>query len=716
LVASSIAGPNNVRVSSKEAAHLGEGPAAGARANVIISDEEKARGQAAGPGIAEAFVYKNDEYIGNFTLTGERFNWAATTSSVVTNSLGDPRPNPIGRFIADDMTLGGGWTAGTPISSFAAWANRSGSDQTRLIGDGSTTVTLELWDGDPLNEVDSVAVGYASAPIAGAACTFTLPNSLAFEGPGSILKCNLAVPVVPPNDSVWMVMRSASCRVFWPLVLVQPKVGSNEFDVAEYGWDTDAGTITDGTCCNPGNPLCGPSQGAGQFCPGDGTNAGGRCADDDAEDVSFFSFGGPCIGDDATDSCANYWAQIYSPANVTISLVPVEGGGSIGIVGNEIIYAAGGGNAELEVRISDWDPANSGVQLKAWQAQLTSSGFTSALAGTLTFTSHPCTTDADCIAILGGNCALFGNPCTSDANCNVGLAETCNLASPICGNYGGGGHGVPAPQPTVCLPAYINKFRADYVFKNIPGGDLDVVDRSTPNMRWASAGTSSAQNDPAVFPPGGLYAGTLLLDVSSDASGTFTVPLDPPPNSVLVDQNSLFLPLIGTNPALLTIQVGQCSICRFRSPSSAFRTRSPLLSAPPSAECSTRRSPAPIRAAAAIIRSAPTAMPARSTVAWPRRARTRRSPFRPGRAATRRRAMTSTAAAPSPRRMTATSARSTPAPTAGRAAFRSMTRPAPTAMPAAARCSAASRVATVAPASPPTSTVRPARPIRTASI
>jgi hypothetical protein len=198
-------------------------------------------------------------------------------------------------------------------------------------------------------------------------------------------------------------------------------------------------------------------------------------------------------------------------------------------MGNEIILPKAEGNVWLEFRIGDWDPADTGKQLKAYQVTLDSSGYSSGSAGTLSAKSLPCTAgdNSTCEAAFG-----IGAACDFPAGCAVGCR---------------------------CTPGFLNTARGGdnpFVFTV---ANLCGVDVSTPDIRMGcSALTSTNQNDPSPFPPQGLYAGELVLDVPPDARGTFTIGMKVNPDSALVDQNNLFFDLVGLVPAEITVQTGSC--------------------------------------------------------------------------------------------------------------------------------------------------------------
>ncbi len=236
--------------------------------------------------------------------------------------------------------------------------------------------------------------------------------------------------------------------------------------------------------------------------------------------------------------CDWLMARAEANAEVTISLVPVSGDAppeqnptpeGWSISGNEIIMESGGRNIWLEIKIGDWDPDDAGVRLRAWQATLVEpGGYSSGLQGTLT--------------------PLAAFPCTTDAECEGPFGTGARCSSPGAG------------YPGICRAYFIGTSRTDYVFFGVPaisGATSHIY--NIVNFGGHVLSLEDAADDPEPFPPEGLYAGTLVLEVPTDALGTFTVgPLQRGYENALSDQNFDFIPLIGLVPAQITVELGQC--------------------------------------------------------------------------------------------------------------------------------------------------------------
>ena len=237
--------------------------------------------------------------------------------------------------------------------------------------------------------------------------------------------------------------------------------------------------------------------------------------------------------------------------------------GTITPEGDEIILEKGGANVWLEIRIGNWDPDGLGVQFAGWDAFLDTSGFTSGLEGTLTLKSPECDGTqpdfghADCEQALGPGTTI--EPCTW---------PPCFCRLPLRW---------PPVTPTNCSPAFINVDRNDFI---TPGGLLAV---NPVELRFGSVwfeghsppGTCSISGevcradidcfikslDPAdvctgPFPAGGLYGGTLVIEVPDDAKGTFEIDLT---DLVFVQPYPYEpIPLSAVTPAKITVQTGRC--------------------------------------------------------------------------------------------------------------------------------------------------------------
>ncbi|MCH7872882.1 MAG: hypothetical protein IID33_14395 [Planctomycetes bacterium] len=249
-----------------------------------------------------------------------------------------------------------------------------------------------------------------------------------------------------------------------------------------------------------------------------------------------------------------------------ISIVPIGTGpgGELapGVVidGNAITLTTDGINPVpvfLEVRIGDWDPNDTGVQLSGYQPAFDSSSLTTGASGALTFNvgssscgecsdnNDPCTIVEECTA---GTCEDSGDPChvpTRDpffecpGNESCLKAATCDggvIGSGICESELGTGSLCGPPNyflgSGTCSFAYVDTSRPDWALVDALSV-LPVLDVSSPDVRPSYAVILGPQPDPEPFPVEGLYAATIALLVPPDAQGTFTISLKPFPASTL---------------------------------------------------------------------------------------------------------------------------------------------------------------------------------------
>ncbi|MFQ5494977.1 MAG: hypothetical protein ACE5EX_06310, partial [Phycisphaerae bacterium] len=200
----------------------------------------------------------------------------------------------------------------------------------------------------------------------------------------------------------------------------------------------------------------------------------------------------------------------------SLALTPVSAAGLHFLTGSEIAIPAGGGPVTLEIRVADWDlDSNGDPLLRAYQAQIDSTGFTSGDTGTLSvpITPIPCTVQEDCSHV--------GGTCRPDGFC-LGTAAFV-----------------------------VDTGRADFVFA---GRDsLIVTDISQPDIRVAGVITAAGGGVADTGVP--RYAATLTLDVSPDATGTFTVGLrlGTPPETFLVDAGNLTIEPIALASAVIRV-------------------------------------------------------------------------------------------------------------------------------------------------------------------
>ncbi len=171
-----------------------------------------------------------------------------------------------------------------------------------------------------------------------------------------------------------------------------------------------------------------------------------------------------------------------------------------------------GDTVETEILLSDWS-AN-GEQLVLWQVQLDSEGYVSGSEGT--------------VLPHGYDAPLIVQECKSDVDCSEGLHCDFGCGSVIDGRCVGPDYDPPPG-------AFIDTLRADYVYAgsiSIPGVDLCATG---PNYRYGALYFSGPS---PVYAPPPKYGGTLILDVSKDASGTFVIAFLPGTQTLMKDENN----------------------------------------------------------------------------------------------------------------------------------------------------------------------------------
>jgi len=178
--------------------------------------------------------------------------------------------------------------------------------------------------------------------------------------------------------------------------------------------------------------------------------------------------------------CCPAWAQA---ATMSLKAVAVN---ASSVSPTSSIEVGPGGEVTVEIFISDWSPE----LVKTYQATMDPSSYSSGSSGTLTpngwgdGADEVCSDSNDCPQ--GSWCTVFG----------AGAAGRCNIG------------------------AFIDTDRSDHIFSGL--GVIAAVDSST--LAYRFGGTL---NPPGGVPDPGsaVYLGTLILNVSDDAAGPFTLAL-----------------------------------------------------------------------------------------------------------------------------------------------------------------------------------------------
>jgi hypothetical protein len=205
---------------------------------------------------------------------------------------------------------------------------------------------------------------------------------------------------------------------------------------------------------------------------------------------------------------------------------PIRASGTYSIVGNEIRLTGVPQRVFLEIQLKSWTPN----RLKTYQAQIDSAGYTSGTTGSLAPASQACAGDND----------------TGDAECVTafGAGGRCDFP--------------PETAPSFCEPAWIARYRTDFVFANKSVAAF-AVDLSSLNYRYVCVlNPPSSATDPGIA----KYGGSLVLDVPAGATGTFTVGFIEGSGITFMadDANNEIAPLVST-PAKIAILCSTSANC-----------------------------------------------------------------------------------------------------------------------------------------------------------
>jgi hypothetical protein len=472
---------------------------------------------------------------------------------------------------------------------------------------GPATVSAELWTGDPLGFLDTTCGDPATA-ITGSACLFSdIPDGVmapcAISGGVAVqpcaaiphLRCELPSKVTINCDRVWLVWEAMEgCRIGWRLQGELGVAGSLGITPSEFGTAVQSAVAGD---CGQFDACAASTENNGCAVATNGANCG-TCCDNGGATANL-----PCDHTDGVLECAhatfctdgtadtvlaadyavgsgyyaNYLATVYATPFVSIFAIPIgnapdgaDAGASPDFVngafvrnGNELVLRDANSDtwAFLEYRIEDWDPDETtdspNDTLRAYLVTIDTSGFTSGAAGTLAGKRIPCPSDDRSV-------------------CNNSVGEGSDCDSPV-GCHDSNGDGIPDPEDCECEFLYMDLDRGS-PFDPLEPGEVpaifadDLPGRPIPEIVTTAGypdligfrfgltlASPSRMPDPDPFPAGGMYLGTLVLDVPPDARGTFTIGMNPS-NTAVTRATSDFIPLLGLRPALVTVEIGKC--CR----------------------------------------------------------------------------------------------------------------------------------------------------------
>ncbi len=461
--------------------------------------------------------------------------------------------------------LGNGFEPGMAISGYDILVYNS------LTSINDASWELSLWDGDPTASVDTTCNGGLPARIPGTTATFgPLPSALDACPPlfgdadptcVGLYRLRVILPdkVAINCDRVWIgATLTEGCSATWriggsggnawnePAWVGFSDAVWNLYACEQFGDCATANGYNVGVCgCDDGTP-CDHTDGTFECTSGHPT----FCGDGVADYINIRAGVGTWQG------YSSFVASVYAPADVAIAWQPKKAlfrDGSEApseVVGNEIKLFAGGVSLMLELQVSDWSGPDGTTRLKAFGAGLDRRGYFNGLGGALATELAPCTSDNDCLVAFGGFCSFNGDPCTDSSTCQFFPAEVCN-----------GSYCLQPPMPLegFCAPAYAVTTRPDFALRDT--NPLGAADHEW-ETRYGWVGQDGATQEFSALDVskknGKAYMATLWVHVPDNAKGTYTIGLRPAPSTVLVDQDALFIPLVGQVSAKVTVATGQC--------------------------------------------------------------------------------------------------------------------------------------------------------------
>ncbi len=200
-----------------------------------------------------------------------------------------------------------------------------------------------------------------------------------------------------------------------------------------------------------------------------------------------------------------------------IAILPVRASGlPPTIVQNQLLTTTPGARIWLEVRLRDWDPAQTGlIELKVWSVALDETNFQTGALAFVGFTDQKCDDSGDCAAALGK-----GSQCG------------------------------PAPLPTgFCAAAFQDTSRPDWVHACCPSASAVNLDPP-----FVTFGGVALDQSGAVDTGESAYVGTLILDAHRHARGTFIIaPIANPDATFMVDSLNRPITIDRVVPAFLIL-------------------------------------------------------------------------------------------------------------------------------------------------------------------
>ncbi len=200
-------------------------------------------------------------------------------------------------------------------------------------------------------------------------------------------------------------------------------------------------------------------------------------------------------------------------------------GGTV-VLENELRATAGGFHLPFHVRILDWNPDELGPTLRAWQVQIDGDGL-------LGINADPPAPGVDLTYPI--------EPCTTSSECDQNLFEYST-----CGTI----------EPNVCASAFVSTNYVYWMFAGTPA--IGIASIASPYGPILSAVSLTPQEELPTVNPESRYAGSLILDIPSEAAGhAYTIRFRIAEETFAVGTGAgklpVDIPLAETTPFVITI-------------------------------------------------------------------------------------------------------------------------------------------------------------------
>lgn len=218
----------------------------------------------------------------------------------------------------------------------------------------------------------------------------------------------------------------------------------------------------------------------------------------------------------------------------TLFIQPVSSSGTHTIIGNQIQIPVGGVEVAFDIRAYGWGPVSGNQNIGAVQATMDSASYLGANA----------TPPNPSVNLYPKGLA----PWIPGDDPSMGaflIAEVCSSSNRRCGN------GLPpcSQDEGFCIP------NPDFIFSCC--GSTNILGTNTLNYEFGAVSTNLTLG-PTDAGPAGLHLGRLILEVPSDAFGSYTIKLNPLNDfSFMIRVNGFLVPTLEL-PAVISI-AGNCT-------------------------------------------------------------------------------------------------------------------------------------------------------------